>query len=300
MALGSYLQGEVAQDFADGLLSRREALRRLGLLGLSLSGAAALLSACGGDGDDDESGGTTSTTAASSSTTSGSPATAEAEVIRFAGSTGELQAAWAAPEEPQGAVLVIHENRGLTPHFHDLVERLAGEGYAALAVDLLSPEGGTASLTDPAGAPAALAAAPAERLIADLRAGLDELERRVPDGKLGAVGFCFGGGMAWNLLQEGEARLAAVVPFYGPAPEEPDFTRAQAAVLGIYAERDARVNASRDRAEAALEAAGLTYEIRTFAGADHAFFNDTGPRYNEDAATQAYADLLDWFERHLS
>jgi carboxymethylenebutenolidase len=139
-----------------------------------------------------------------------------------------------------------------------------------------------------------------ERLLGDLRAGIDELQRRVPGAKVGAVGFCFGGGMAWSLLHAGEDRLAAVVPFYGPAPDDPDFSRAQAAVLGVYAGQDDRVNASRDRAEAALKAAGLTYEIRTFEGVDHAFFNDTGPRYDAEAAREAYAALLAWFDRHLA
>jgi carboxymethylenebutenolidase len=221
--------------------------------------------------------------------------------VRFAGSSGELQAAYAAPAgTAKGAVLVIHENRGLTPHFVDLVGRLAGAGYAALAVDLLSPEGGTAGLSDPAAAPSALGSAPAERLLGDLRSGLDELARRVPGAGLGAVGFCFGGGMTWSLLQAGETRLAAAVPFYGPVPDPADFTKAKAAVLGVFAEKDARVNAGRDRAEAALTAAGLPHEIRTFAGADHAFFNDTGPRYDAAAAGEAWTALLAWFGRHLS
>lgn len=130
--------------------------------------------------------------------------------------------------------------------------------------------------------------------------GSDAPAQRVPNAKIGAVGFCFGGGMVWNLLQAGERRLAAAIPFYGPAPENPDFSRSQAAVYAIYAERDSRVNASRDRAKAALENAGLVHEIRTFADADHAFFNDTGQRYNEEAARQAYAAVLDWFGRHLT
>jgi carboxymethylenebutenolidase len=195
---------------------------------------------------------------------------------------------------------VIHENRGLTPHFFDVVGRLASDGYSALCVDLLSPEGGTASLADPAAAPTALANAPVERLLGDLDAGIDELQRRVPGASIGTVGFCFGGGMVWNLLQTGEERLAAAVPFYGPAPEQPDFTRAQAAVLAIYAEQDSRVNASRERAEAGLQAAGLTYEVLVFPGADHAFFNDTGPRYNAQAASEAYRAVLDWFGRYLA
>jgi carboxymethylenebutenolidase len=106
--------------------------------------------------------------------------------------------------------------------------------------------------------------------------------------------------MTWNLLQAGEARLAAAIPFYGPAPESPDFGRAKAAVLAIYGEQDERVNASRERAEAALKAAGLTSEVRTFAGAGHAFFNDTGPRYNAEAAEQAWQDMLNWFGQHLA
>jgi len=296
MALRSYLVGEVTQDYADGLLTRREALRRLGLLGLSLSGAMSLLAACGdGGGTAAPAPTTTSTTAA----TGGTGAATAGQAVRFAGPAGELQGAWAAAAEPRGAVLVIHENRGLTPHFVDLVGRFAKDGYAALCVDLLSAEGGTASLDDPAAAPSALANAPVERLLADLGAGIDELQRRLPGAKVGTVGFCFGGGMVWNLLHAGEQRLAAAIPFYGPAPDNPDFGRAKAAVYGVYAEQDSRVNASRDRAEAALQAAGLTYEIRTFPGADHAFFNDTGQRYNEQAAREAYAAVLGWFGRYL-
>ena len=311
MAMRDYLVGEVAQDYADGLLTRRDALRRLGLLGLGLTGASALLAACadpeedGGvraGGDDDGSGGdsgdATTTTGASGTTAAKAPT----ETIRFAGASGELQAAHCTPTTGavRGSLLVIHENRGLTPHFHDLVGRLGGEGFAALCVDLASPEGGTASLGDEGAVAAALAAAPTSRLVGDLRAGIDELQRRHAAAKVGAVGFCFGGGMTWQLLHEGEKRLAAAIPFYGPAPDEPDFRNAEAAVLAVYAGSDTRVNASRDRAEAALKAAGLAHEVRVFQGADHAFFNDTGARYNAEAATAAYAMLLEWFTRYLA
>jgi carboxymethylenebutenolidase len=303
MALRDYLVGEVAEDYSDGELTRREALRRLGLLGLSAGAASTLLSACATAEPAPETG---------SAPASPPPAPVEppgqaqsvgrGQEIRFAGPAGELIGAWAAPTdgEPAGAVLVIHENRGLTEHFYDLVGRLAGAGYGALCVDLLSDQGGTAALTDPAQAPTTLADKPEDALVADLRAGIDELGRRVPGAKVGVVGFCFGGGMTWQLLQEGEARVAAAVPFYGPAPDQPDFRDATAAVLGVYAGLDDRVNASRERAETALRDAGLTYEIRTFEGADHAFFNDTGARYNADAAEQAYAEMTDWFGRHLS
>jgi carboxymethylenebutenolidase len=301
MALRNYLVGEVAEDFADGLLSRREAMRRLGLLGLSLSSATALLAACGdGGGEQPGAAATTSAPAAPTSAPGRTDSTKPGEPVRFAGPAGELQGAWAEASDPQGALLVIHENRGLTPHFVDLVGRFAGASYSALCVDLLSAQGGTGSLGDPAAAPTALANTPPEQLVADLRAGIDELEKRVPDAKVGVVGFCFGGGMTWNLLQVGEQRMAAAAPFYGPAPENPDFSKAKAAVYAVYAEQDERVNASRERAEAALKAAGLTYEIRTFAGAGHAFFNDTGQRYNPEAAQQAWDELLDWYNQHLS
>ena len=134
-----------------------------------------------------------------------------------------------------------------------------------------------------------------------MRAGIDELERRAPGAGLAMIGFCFGGGMTWLMLDRGEPRLGAAVPFYGPAPAEPDFTgSSQAAVLGIYAGNDDRVNASQPAARAALEAAGMTHELQTFEGVDHAFFNDTGPRYNAEAATQAYDAMIGWFDEHLS
>ncbi len=108
--------------------------------------------------------------------------------------------------------------------------------------------------------------------------------------------------MTWNLLQAGpgqEKRLRAAVPFYGPAPATPDFSGSQAAVLGMYAGNDERVNASRAAAEEALKAAGLTHEVMTYEGVDHAFFNDTGPRYNAEAAAAASEKMLAWFTTHL-
>jgi carboxymethylenebutenolidase len=288
-----YLAEEIALDYADAVLTRREALRRLGLLGLTATGAAALLAACGGDGGGDKS------SKKQTSTTAGA-APATTEVVTFSGPNGELQGAWAAAAKPNGTVLVIHENRGLTDHIRSLPPRFAGDGYSALAIDLLSEEGGTAALGGEAEAIAALGQATPDRLIADLRAGLDELERRERGAKPAVIGFCFGGGLTWQLLAAGEPRVAAAAPFYGPAPSNADFSGSKAAVLAVYAELDARVNASRDSAVAALQAAGLTHEVRTFPGVDHAFFNDTGPRYNAAAAAEAYQAVLNWFATHLA
>lgn len=297
MTLRRYVATEIALDCSEGLITRREALRRLGLLGLTAAASTTLLAACGSD-DDGASG--------ASTTEAGEPAgsdglTAVGEDITFAGPRGQLQASWAAATALRGAVLVIHENRGLTDHIKSIPPRLAADGYSALAVDLLSEEGGTAAVGDEGRAQAALAGAPESRLIEDMRAGLDELARRVPGKKLAVMGFCFGGGLVWRLLDAGEPRLAAAVPFYGPAPDGADFSRSpNVAVLGIYAEQDARVNGTRDGAKAALERAGLTHELRTFPGVDHAFFNETGPRYDKEAAEQAYEAVLAWFEEHLT
>jgi carboxymethylenebutenolidase len=106
--------------------------------------------------------------------------------------------------------------------------------------------------------------------------------------------------MVWSLLASGEPRLAAAAPFYGPLPDGADFAGSpNAAVLGVYAEQDDRVNASRDAAAQALQKAGLTHEIVTYPNAGHAFFNDTGQRYNATAAAAAYQKLVDWFGTNL-
>jgi carboxymethylenebutenolidase len=223
------------------------------------------------------------------------------QAITFAGPRGVLQGAWASAAEPRGAVLVIHENRGLNDHIRSVAGRFAAAGYSALALDLLSEEGGTAALGDVANATAALSAAGQnpERFVDDMRAAVDELERRVPGAAIGAIGFCFGGGMMWRLVASGDPRLAAVAPFYGPLPQGAEFGASTAAVLGVYAELDARVNATREAADAALTAAGLEHEIVTFPGANHAFFNDTGMNYNAAAAQEAWTRVLAWFEQHL-
>jgi len=301
-SINEYLTEEVVEDYADGLINRREALRQLSLLGVGAAVAVPMLAACEADGGGEAREGTapaTSAPAPSGSVPAGPPPVATA-AITFAGSQGQLQGAWAAAATPRGSVLVIHENRGLTDHIRSVAGRLAASGFSALAIDLLSPEGGTAKFTDPAQATAALNAAPPARFIADMKAGVDELLRRVPGKKPGAVGFCFGGGMVWSLLASGEPRLGAAAPFYGPLPDGADLSGSKgAAVLGVYAELDTRVNASRDAARAALQKAGMRHEIVTYPGANHAFFNDTGARYDANAATQVYQKLVDWFGVNL-
>ena len=299
-----YLLEEVGIDYADGLISRREALRRLGLMGMSAVAASSLLAACAGESEDEpEARATDSPTATATATPTGDDPNAgavAAETITFAGPAGNLFAAYAAAEDPKGAVLVIHENRGLKEHFGAVAGRLARDGYSAMAIDLLSREGGTPALNDDAQAMAALSGASADRFLADMKAGIDELARRNSGAKLGMMGFCFGGGQVWSMLHAGEPRLAAAAPFYGTPPDNPDFSRSEAAVLAVYGALDARVTGTRPAAEEALEAAGLEHKILVFEGADHAFFNDTGQRYNAEAASESYRELLDWFGTHLA
>ncbi|MEA2704497.1 MAG: carboxymethylenebutenolidase, partial [Actinomycetota bacterium] len=199
-----YLAEEVAEDCVAGAINRREALRRLGMMGLSAVAASTLLAACGDDGGDEaQAPSAPSTPSTPAATTAGATAT---EAVTYpSGRATPLTGAWAPAANPKGAVLVIHENRGLTDHIRSVAARLAGEGYSALAVDLLSEEGGSAKVGE-ADAGAALNAAGRPRLLADLKSSLDELARRQPGAKLGVIGFCFGGTMTWALLATPESR----------------------------------------------------------------------------------------------
>lgn len=291
-----YLAEEVAEDLADGIITRREALRRLGLLGVTGAAATGLLATfAAGEAAAKESAGSADQASRRTATeTTWAPIPRDS--ITFAGPRGPLMAAWAPADKPRGGVLVIHENRGLTEHIRTVAGRLAASGYSALALDLLSEEGGTGAFPGEAEVAAALAQIPPERFVADMKASVTELKRRVRDKNVAAIGFCFGGAMVWRLLASNEPRLAAAAPFYGPFPEGGDLGGSRAAVLGVYGGLDARVNATRAAAKAALEAARRKYELLTFTEADHAFFNDTGARFNPHAATEVWRRTLNWFD----
>ena len=291
--LQKYLAEEVAEDLTDGIITRREAMRRLGLLGVSGAAASALLAA-GGTAAAPAAGRKRGRRRRDGSMTEWEPVATEE--ITFDGPDGTLMAAWARASKPRGAVLVIHENRGLNDHIRTVAGRFAASGYSALALDLLSEEGGTDSFPDEAAVAAALAQIPPERFDADMKAAVTELKRRVRGKDLSAIGFCFGGGMIWRLLAAGEKRLSAAAPFYGPFPEGGSLRKARADVLGVYGGLDDRVNATRDEAKAALEEARLKHELLTFKLADHAFFNDTGPRFDPHAAAEAWRRVLNWFD----
>jgi carboxymethylenebutenolidase len=294
-----YLAEEIAEDHADGLVSRREALRRLGLLGLTGAAAATLLA--GSVAAEAKALTVSASHRASGASRAADMAALPTREITFRGPGGRrLIGAWASARQPRGGVLVIHENRGLTDSIRAVAGRLAASGYSALAIDLLSAEGGTKSFADEFEAMAALGAVAPSRFVADMKSGVTELRRRVPGRKIAAIGFCFGGGMTWLLLASQEPRLAAAVPFYGPFPEAGNLAGSNAAVLGVYAELDGRVNASRAAARAALRRAGLKHAIVTYRGVDHAFFNPTSSRYDATAAAAAYRRMLSWFGTYLA
>ncbi len=299
--LQRYIVEEIATDHVDGLLTRREALRRLALLGVGAASASALIVACSEKRDAAPTSAPSTTSPDPGGPPPGMEDAVATEAVTWSGPRGELVGAWAAAADPRGAVLVIHENKGLNDWTRSVAGRFAGIGYSALAIDLLSAGGGTGRFTDPAEATAALGKIADADLVADLRSGIDEIARRVPDHKLAVVGFCMGGGLAWRLLAAGEPRLAAAVPFYGPTPGNPDFSGSKgAAVLGFYGALDDRVNATEPAAKAALVKAGLVHELVTEPDANHAFFNDTGERYNALAAADAWQRIQDWFTVHLA
>jgi carboxymethylenebutenolidase len=307
--LQRYIAEEIATDHVEGLLSRREALRRLALLGVGTAAASSLIAACAENRQQSTTeetvspteAATTSETTVASGPPPGSDKALPTTPITWAGPQGELQAAWAEAPDPRGGVLVIHENKGLNDWVRSVAGRFAGIGYSALAIDLLSGQGGTGSFADPAEATAALGNIGDEEFIANLKSGIGELQRRVPDKKIAAVGFCMGGGLVWRLLAAGSPELAAAVPFYGPTPDNPDFSGSKdVAVLAFYGALDERVNKTEPTARAALEKAGLVHELITEPDANHAFFNDTNPeRYNYAASADAWRRVQDWFTRYV-
>jgi carboxymethylenebutenolidase len=197
------------------------------------------------------------------------------------------------------AVLVCHENRGLNEHIRDVVRRFAMEGYVALAIDLLSREGGTENL-DPDQVPGLLGDAGPDRHEADFIAAFDYLQSLdfVDGERIGMTGYCFGGGVTWQVATA-LPELKAAVPFYGRGPDLDKVPNIQAAVLGVYAELDERINTGNDALEQALIEADITYQINVYPGVNHAFHNDTGQRYVEEQATQAWLDTLAWFETQM-
>ena len=194
-------------------------------------------------------------------------------------------------------ILVIHENRGLNPHIEDIARRLALDNFVAFAPDALFPLGGYPGDEDKARE--LFPKLDQTKTRADFIAAANWLKARPETtGKIGAVGFCYGGGVV-NALAVAFPEMAAGVPFYGRQPEAADVPAIQAPLMLHYAGLDERVNAGWPEFEAALKANGKTYEAFVYPDVQHGFHNDTTPRYDADAAELAWERTLGFFAAHL-
>ena len=213
---------------------------------------------------------------------------------------GKIIALVARPAQSSGAlpvVLVIHENRGLSPHIEDIARRLATDNFIAVAPDLLTTAGGYPGDEDKARE--AFAKIDQAKAREDWAAAANYM-RGVPggNGKLGAVGFCYGGTVV-NLLATRVPELAAAVPFYGSAPPLADVPKIKAELMAMFAGNDERTNATWPPYEAALKAAGVKHSAFKYDGTEHGFNNDTTPRYDEKAAALAWSRTVALFNRTM-
>ncbi len=198
-----------------------------------------------------------------------------------------------------GAVMVIHENRGLNAHIEDIARRVALEGFLAFAPDFLSDQGGTPA--DENAARDLIGKVDYDSIVAEAL-GVIELLKRIggANGKVGTTGFCWGGGLVDRVAVAAGGALAAAAPYYGPAPDPAEAVKVKAAMLLHYAGKDTRVNATGVPWTAALKAAGKDVQAYTYDGVDHAFNNDTSAeRYNEAAAKLAWQRTIAFFHAHL-
>ena len=279
---------DLYDDFIHSHLDRRLFLQRLTRLVGSTAGAVALLSQL-------------QSNYALAQTVSPTDPRVRTEDVTYPGSQGPVKGYVARPASADKApgVVVIHENRGLHPHIMDVARRFATVGYVALAPDLLSSVGGTPASEDEALAKfAQIRQSPAS--LADALASVDYLRAR-PDatGKVGVVGFCWGGGIANEIAASG-ANIGAAVVFYGATPALDKVPAIRAPLLLHYAGNDGFVNPTVPAFEAALKANGKTYTMYTYEGTQHAFHNDTaGPRYDSAAAKLAWARTIEFLDRTL-
>ena len=224
------------------------------------------------------------------------------ETVSYPGAKGEMKGYLVRPKDASaslGSVIVIHENRGLNGHIRDVARRVALEGFVALAPDFLSPQGGTPDDEDKAremfsGLDMAATVANAEATRAWLA------KREGANGKVGAVGFCWGGGLVNRLATKSEG-LNAGVAYYGAQPPVEDVPAIRAPLMLHYGGLDERINAGIDAYRKALEANGKQFEIFVYDGVNHAFNNDTSnARYNKKAADLAWGRTVDFFRKTLS
>ncbi|WP_020177542.1 dienelactone hydrolase family protein [Methylopila sp. M107] len=273
--------------FTHGELGRRDFLERLTLLAGSTAAATALLGALSND-------------YARAQIVAPDDKRLAIETVRYPGASGEISGLLARPKGAgkRPAVIVIHENRGLNPHIQDVTRRLAVSGFLAFGVDLLSPAGGTPADEDKARE--MIAALDLEKTTRDLAEAVTFLMGHAESNEsVGAVGFCWGGGMA-NRLAVASSDLKAAVAYYGQPLDAAEAAKVNAPLLLHYAGLDDRINAGVPAFEKALKEDGKEFEIEFYEGANHAFNNDTNPaRYEKKAAALAWDRTIAFLESHL-
>ena len=279
---------ELYDFYAHGIITKREFLDRAAKFAIGGLGAAAILSMMGPD-------------YALAEQVSFNDPDIGAEWISYPSPNGHdpMRAYFVRPTGAASApgVVVVHENRGLNPYIQDVARRLAKAGFIAMAPDGLTPMGGYPG-NDEDGR-ALQQQVDGEKLMNDFFAAVEFLmAHEAVVGKVGITGFCYGGGVA-NAAAVAYQDLGAAVPFYGRQPDPADVPRIRAPVLLHYAALDERVNAGWPAYQAALDAAGTTYEAHIYEGANHGFHNDSTPRYDAEAAELAWSRTIDWFRKYL-
>ncbi|MXQ11050.1 dienelactone hydrolase family protein [Microvirga makkahensis] len=279
---------DLYDDFTHGGMSRRSFLDKLAALAGSTAAAAALLPILQNN-------------YAMAQVVQENDPRITAQTVDIPGAQG-LEGYLVKPKDASGklpAVLVIHENRGLNPHIRDVTRRMATEGFLALGLDYLSPMGGTPADEDKGREMIGQLKQP--DVIAYGKAAVAYLKAHSEgNGKVGAIGFCWGGA-AVNNLATNEPDLSAGVAYYGGQPKAEDVPKIRAALMLHYGGLDDRINAGIPAYEAALKQAGKTYELYVYEGANHAFNNDTNAaRYDKDAADLAWSRTVDFLKKHLA
>jgi carboxymethylenebutenolidase len=267
---------DLYKEYKKGILDRREFLKKLALLAGGTAAASVILPSL-------------ESRPAEAQFVQKDDPRLQTEYIHYAGATGEVRAYSVRLKEggKRPGVVVIHENRGLNPHTEDVARRVALEGFLAVAPDALSLLGGTPD--DPDEARSLIGKLDRQANTKNYVAAVEYLKTQpLSTGKVGCMGFCWGGGVT-NQVAVNSPDLAAAVPFYGSQPAPEDVPKIKAAMLIHYAGNDERINAGIPAFEEALKRAGIEYKIYMYEGADHAFFNDTNPsRYHKEAATLAW------------
>jgi len=278
---------DLFHKYVQGLLDRREFLKRLSILVGGVAAAQALLPLLENNH-------------ARAEIIPKNDPRLQTNNVKYPGATGDIRAYFARPkgDEKLPGVVIAHENRGLNPHFEDVTRRMALEGFLAMTPDALSPLGGTPE--DPDKVPELMRKLDGPSTIQNYVAAVKYLETHpASTGKVGVVGFCWGGAMA-NQVAVNSPDVLAAVPFYGGQPASEDVPKIKASLQLHYAGLDERINKGIADYEAALKKVSVNYTIYMYEGAQHAFLNDTTPeRYNKEAAQLAWQRTISFLKEKL-